>query len=225
MMTKKKPILFSTPMVQATLDGRKTQTRRVMKPADPFKARAMGGYRQGNGLWIDGYKADDPPNDHIKDYSVSSCWMRKGYYISRYAPYKPGDILWVRETWSVQDCEKCLHGIAALGGECKCEYAYRANYGTTEDDSFPPSMFRWRPSIHMPREAARIFLRVTDVRVERLKDISLEDVIAEGFQTKADYIEYVLSLYPVGEVTPESWFWVYTFERIEEEQFKEGAER
>ena len=59
------------------------------------------------------------------------------------------------------------------------EYVYHTNYGTTEDDSFPPSVLKWKPSIHMPREAARIF-EVTDVRVERLQDISEDEAIKEG---------------------------------------------
>ena len=81
------------------------------------------------------------------------------------AKYQVGDILWVRETWSKDE---------------NGEYVYRTNYGTTEDDSFPPSMFKWKPSIHMPREAARIFLKVTNVRVERLQDITEEEAIKEG---------------------------------------------
>ncbi len=80
------------------------------------------------------------------------------------SPYCPGEILYVRETWSLDE---------------NSNYVYRTNYGVTEDDSFPPSMFKWRPSIHMPKEAARLFLRVTDVRVERLRDITDEDLIKE----------------------------------------------
>ncbi len=76
-------------------------------------------------------------------------------------PYQPGDILYVRETWAKS---------TDLFGEFP-EYVYRTDYGTTEDDSFPPSMFKWHPSIHMPKEAARIWLKVTDVRVERLQEI------------------------------------------------------
>jgi integrase len=68
-----------------------------MKPANPFYKGDK--VTQGQGLWVDGYKKEEKPNGHIKDYSISSCWWRKEDYIKRYAPYKPGDILWVRETW------------------------------------------------------------------------------------------------------------------------------
>jgi len=94
------------------------------------------------------------------------------------AKYQVGDILWVRETWSRDESG---------------EYVYRTNYGTTEDDSFPPSMFKWKPSIHMPREAARIFLRVTNVMVERLKKITLEDIKKEGIKATGawDCMDYL----------------------------------
>lgn len=130
-------------------------------------------------------------------------------------PYRPGDILYVRETW------------AKVGDKA---YGYKA------DDIW--SVPRWRPSIHMPRDAARIFLRVTDVRIERLKDITLNDVAAEGTPepTREDWAitEYGtappfcwfarlwdstiksadLSLYS-WDANP--WVWVIEFERIEKE--------
>jgi hypothetical protein len=83
-------------------------------------------------------------------------------------PYKKGETLWVRETWGIDE---------SLPYD---NYVYRTNYGTTEDDSFPPSMFKWRPSIHMPREAARIFLKVKSIRPERLQDITPHDAWEEG---------------------------------------------
>ena len=153
-----KPILMNTEMVRAILDGRKTVTRRVVKPANAKKA-AGEGYRQGHGLWID-FSADNGDREgYIKDYSVSPCWFTLGWYVNRYAPYLPGDVLWVRETWT------------SLVGS----YLYRADQ--------KPGMKnpgKWRPSIHMPREAARIWLRVTDVRVEKLQAISYEDLQREG---------------------------------------------
>jgi hypothetical protein len=161
-MNKIKPILFNTAMVEAILDGRKTQTRRIMKPANPF----YGGDKvtQGQGLWVDGYTKNDEPNGHIKDYSISSCWWRKEDYIKRYAPYKPGDILWVRETWAKNsDVHEILSG-----------FMYKADGGK----GF--LKFKWRPSIHMPREAARIFLKVKGVRVERVQEITPKDAWEEG---------------------------------------------
>ena len=153
-----KPILFSTPMVQAILDGKKTQTRRIVKPQPP----QFVDYFEKRG---DGFKAYMVPGEPC-DYPLAK------------PKYQPGDILWVRETWSRDESG---------------EYVYRTNYGTTEDDSFPPSMFKWKPSIHMPREAARIFLRVTNVRVERLKKITLEDIKKEGIKATGawDCMDYL----------------------------------
>ena len=146
-----KSILLKTWEVQAILDGIKTQTRRVIKPRDPWKPASDGSpayvsVLMENGEW---------------GWSFDGCI----YGIIGRSPYQPGDLLWVRETWGKDD---------------NGEYVYRTNYGTTEDDSFPPSMFKWRPSIHMPEEAARLFLRVKDVRVERLQDISEDDARADG---------------------------------------------
>lgn len=158
-----KPILFNTEMVRAILEGRKTVTRRVVNPANPFRNH---GYYQGNGLWIDGYGKGDEPNGHIKDYSVSSCWLSKKHYIENHAPYKVNDILYVRETWIPKESEE--------NGKLVKGFAYKADFTGYE------SMFAWRPSIHMPKEAARIFLKVTDVRVERLQDMTRDDMLKEG---------------------------------------------
>lgn len=191
-----KPILFNTDMVRAILDGRKSVTRRVIKPANPFRNKE--GYRQGEGLWIDGYSEKDEPNGHIKDYSVSSCWWRKEGYIDRYAPYHIGDILYVRETWKEH---------SPAGG-----YIYKAQY---KDGSI---YVKWRPSIHMPKEAARIFLRVTDLRVERLQDITDDQANSEG--TRIDRFEEIwdstikkpdLNRYG-WDANP--WVWVIEFKRL-----------
>lgn len=129
-------------------------------------------------------------------------------------PYQPGDILYVRETWA-----KDKDG----------EFAYRTNYGSTEDDSFPPSLFRWRPSIHMPKAAARIWLKVTDVRVERLQDITPEEAVREGAEGLAVGSEFVRGIFSdIWDSTikksdmefyswdADPWVWVIAFERCQE---------
>ena len=140
-----KPILFNADMVRAILEGRKTQTRRIMKPQP--ESRPMycyaGSSRKDIGKWhCDG---------------------------KRYTPPCHGDdILWVRETWCQDD----------LTPE---DIYYRANYHPTEaKELFGDIGLPWRPSIHMPQEYARIFLKVTAVRVERLQDITEEEAKAEG---------------------------------------------
>ena len=141
------------------------------------------------------------------------------------AKYQIGDILWVRETWS---------RIDDLPYD---NYVYRTDYGTTEDDSFPPSMFKWKPSIHMPREAARIFLRVTNVRVERLQEITTEGIEQEGFYCDSNYTKDHFAYAPGmrihfsrvwdeiysgkgygWDVNP--WVFVYEFERVSEDGSK-----
>ena len=138
-----KPMLMNTEMVKAILAGRKTQTRRLVKPQPKDKLDfIVAGDTKHIGKWFDRKNG--------------------GYWIP---PCCCGDVLYVRETW----CKGSLNG----GAE---QYFYRA-----DDNDFH---CKWRPSIHMPKEAARIFLRVTGVRVERLQDVTLDDAIAEGCQGK-----------------------------------------
>lgn len=148
-----KPILFNTEMVRDILDNRKTVTRRVVKPHNTRKAKRCE-YLQGEGLWFDDEINEFDKDTHIKDYSISSCWIGTEIYIQKYASYRPGDILYVRETFF----------------ECRGHFYYKAD-GKHEGLARLGVYFKWQPSIHMPREAARIFLRVTDVRVERLQRI------------------------------------------------------
>lgn len=139
-----KPILFNTDMVRATMEDRKTETRRLVKPIPPENARLelVGDRRHAMDLSIEIPR----PND-------------RRIYTS---PYLPDDILYVRETWAEW-----------TGG-----YVYKAD-GTCS--GYPLAFVdHWHPSIHMPKEAARIFLRVTDVRVERLQEITAADCEKEG---------------------------------------------
>lgn len=143
---KERPILFSAPMVRALLAGTKTQTRRAMKP-QPTE------FVGGPGVTLqDGSPAPlIPLDDSVEPY---------GREIA--CPYgKPGDRLWVRETW--HDASSSLHSCAL----------YRA-------DGIDLHCDKWTPSIHMPRWASRITLEITSVRVERLQEISIEDAKAEG---------------------------------------------
>lgn len=142
-----KPILFNTEMVNAILDDRKTVTRRVIKP-QPMGNMSYGFYSDLPNAWVD----------------VA--------FVKHTAPYRPGNYLYVRETWlRLASCEGCM---------CDNEppdqngcYLYRATHGDAEG-------LRWHPSIHMPKEAARLFLRVKDIRVERLQDITDEQAEKEG---------------------------------------------
>lgn len=147
-------IIFSAPMVRALLDGRKTQTRRlatfVRPDGDGYHIRNSGGGMVG---------ADD---DAVRIYGAD------------YAPHTIGDRLYVREAHAVVgavDPGWVLY--RASGYEAECE-----RHGF--DNPPPESEVRWTPSIHMPRWASRLTLTVTDVRVQRLQDISEDDARAEG---------------------------------------------
>jgi hypothetical protein len=144
-----KPIIFNGEMVRAILECRKTQTRRVIKPQPEI--RGFSNLQRGPfGYWgecrIDQFIGF---TGHIPE-----------------CPYgQPGDILWVRETWGIND----------VG-----DIAYRANGEEPLDGDGFIWTSKWKPSIHMPRKFARIFLTVKDVRVERVQDISEMDALAEG---------------------------------------------
>lgn len=189
-----KPILFNTDMVRAILEGRKTVTRRVVKPQPVGQPAQMG---------------------------EDSCWP--GCFASAddervyRPPYQPGDILWVRETWAHPSKEEIARGTD------KNIFLYRADV---------PSVLyawdHWNPSIHMPREAARIFLRVTGVRVERLWDVKYFDCLAEGIlyrQMETDIVQDFSTLWD-NTIKPKDraaygwganpWVWVIQFERAGE---------
>lgn len=138
-----KPILFNTEMVRAILDGRKTVTRRLVKPQPGFFYDVGGRIPDPDNPERIAFLAMDP-DDHEE---------------IRVPPFQPGDVLYVRETW----------------GYNRDSWLYKADY---REDEWP--LFIWHPSIHMPKKTARIFLRVKDVRVERLQDITVDQVAAEG---------------------------------------------
>lgn len=147
-----KPILFNTEMVRAILDGRKTCTRRVVK-----------GFIPDDELW--GYTAFTPKG-HISCRGVYADGYGEGFYK---LPYQPGDLLYVRETW---DCYPEYEDENAPG-----IYYYKAD-GDLRLEGY--RNIGWLSPIHMPKEAARIWLKVTDVRVERLQKITEVQAQAEG---------------------------------------------
>lgn len=142
-----RPILFNTEMVRAILDGRKTQTRRIIKLAPGFGGHPVG--ESGN--------PDNPLG------FMYPCGIKR-------PPCNKGDILWVRETWSTH----------YDGYHPDLVYCYKADGLDLKAECLPGENNRWYPSIHMPKEAARIFLRVKDVRAEKLQDITVLDAINEG---------------------------------------------
>lgn len=153
-----KPILFNTEMVRAILEGRKSCTRRICKDANECTVPDMEFYNADKRTYAVHNFAD---KKHTEQLSIAE----------RTCPICPGDILYVRETW-----HKYTKRIGK-GESCRLAefYGYKASVANSEDAEEP-----WHPSIHMPKEAARIWLKVTDARVERLQEMKPVDVIKEG---------------------------------------------
>lgn len=229
-----KPILFSTPMVEAILKGWKSMTRRVINPQPPESALRCLGICTGS----------------TDKSQIGSAIFGDEFYAEAFVkiPYHQGDILYVRETFCLGNTVfgENPDGSDAWyiepsddGGIIPKQWAISQNVGT--DD------VKWKPSIFMPKEFARIFLRVTDVRAERVQGIAVEDVISEGLPCdndlnnpdpsthagiKAWNLEYAQFLYRElwdklnaargygWDKNP--WVWVYTFERITREEAMEA---
>lgn len=204
---KERGMIFNAEMVRALLDGRKTQTRRIIKDCtvgrDPISKFIKIGKK-----FIGCYPEDVPE-------LIREC-----------CPYGvPGDRIWVRETW------------AEAGASAPDLKLYRANYPEHVPSIYenvpPAEEIRWTPSIHMPRTASRILLEITNVRVERLNAISQADAIAEGAPPSHPSIDCVSQEYGFPDFS-RSWFgqtwqhiygeeswdanpwvWVIEFERVE----------
>lgn len=200
-MSRVLPILFNTEMVRAILDGRKTCTRRLVKPQPKSKLcytfagsdSDTWGYpnRTAHEIWGEEFKL---PND-ITEEELSKRWN---------PPYHTDDILYVRETW-----KKAPNG-----------YYYYEDWKRNDI----ADVTKWKPSIYMPKDAARIWLKVTDVRVERLQDMTDDDAEAE---VCFDYTSTALGFFDVWDSTIKKsdldrygwnanpWVWVIKFERCE----------
>lgn len=218
-----KPILFSTPMVLATCDDSKTNTRRVITglPEGVYRIDSDDGKIWG------AYYGRYQDNVHF-----TCCQDIKPKYL-------PGDILWVRETW-MPETEQGIH----TGG-----YIYKA---TDHPEPDGDEKLKWRPSIFMPKDAARIFLRITGVRPEILQDISELDARLEGISYWDDvgcccsnrkFMDYSTGEFSIKEDPRKSfqtlwdsinaargfgwdknpWVWVYTFDRITRDEAMEAS--
>lgn len=165
-----KPILFNTEMVKAILAGRKTTTRRIVK----------GNVQELN---IIGSSSSNGINFNYVSFGYGNIKYINSVDIKERvrAPYLPEDILYVRETW----CDRWLPDGFLQG---KDRYGYKTDgipsYGYWGNDNQCKDNV-WIPSIHMPKEAARIFLKVKEVKVERLQDITEEGALVEGFISTA----------------------------------------
>lgn len=214
-----KPILSNTDMVRAILDGRKTATRRIVK------APVL-------------YSCTEPPSRIFRDGDLFQFQWNTGKTVGGFAikpPYLPGDILYVRETWRVLRAHRydANADIVFKAGGVWSRVCF-ANGGTDSADRDDYDRFiekwyptgNWHPSIHMPKEAARLFLRVTDVRVERLQEIMNDppgpnnQVVREGCKYGCDFIAIWESTVQKQDRAHYGWdanpyVWVIEFERCE----------
>lgn len=191
-----KPILFNTEMVRAIMDGRKTATRRVVKPQQIYTIVPDKKHRKPMSFFVDGER-----------------WIKP--------PCQSGEILYVRETWAVWSRTE---GTAP-------KIHYKADGECLKD-------VKWRPSIHMPRDAARLFLRVKSVNVERLQEISAQGLIEEGLfsieefrvgMIRDKFLEFEQlwnsTLKPADRAlyswNANPWVWVIEFDRITREEAAE----
>ena len=197
-----KPILFNTEMVRAILEGRKCVTRRTIKWGD---VRAV---------------LNSPARRNTPDLSDRQ-------FLEKLVPcrYEVGDILYVRECWSVD--------ALPMGGNVAAPM-YTADYTDSELRMLRERRFRWHPSIHMPKELARIFLRVVDVSARRLQEITADEALSEGVEitpnrmTVAERENYYTACFgalwdttnktkdkPLYGWDGNPWVWVIKFERCE----------
>lgn len=194
-----KPILFSTDMVRAILDGRKTATRRKID--------------------LDISNQFDVEHDGKIIVAYIDPTTGDSYDPKEICRYQPGDILYVRETW----------------GEWTDGYLYKAWQSPFPQPGGPFSGTKWHPSIHMPKEATRIWLKVTDVKVKRLHDMTLDDFLEEGVIVRSEmfndpenaYLQARSAFSAIWNTTikkadrgkygwdANTWTWVIEFERIE----------
>lgn len=169
-MSRVLPILFNTDMVRAILDRRKTATRRKVN--------------------IDIANQFDVEHDGRTVIAYIDQATGDSYNSERICRYQIGDILYIRETWAFMPCIGCNGEYARPGVGMACYDTQAVEYddgNSISDGCFvyradckKPERICWRPSIHMPKEAARIFLKVKDVRVERLQAMTLDDFLSEG---------------------------------------------
>lgn len=197
-----KPILFNTAMVQAILEGRKTTTRRIAKGLKDATKVTNGDFK-----W---------------DYKQS--WMND-LGLEIHAPYHIGDILYVRETWKSK-----LYADGYVDAEIIFKSDDSKRYLRHISDKLFSKLLKfsnkngWQPSLFMPREAARIFLRVKNVKIERLQDITEEGTVNEGI---GHYGKWKLAFEKLWDSTVNKkdldkygwnanpWVWVIEFERCE----------
>lgn len=212
---KERPILFNAAMVRAVLEGRKTQTRRVVKPSPEWTEPGTA------------WKFSEDGHSGLGWYAYNDDYPEEGALFYR-CPYgQPGDRIWVRETFQPLFADGVENHWET---DWKTGKGYKISYPATDgiqefinlDDGLSDAC---KPSIHMPRWASRILLEITDIRVERLNDIREKDAWAEGCTGfdddvsggKSGYREFAelwQSINGPGSWDKNPWVWVIEFKRV-----------
>ncbi|WP_312329653.1 hypothetical protein [Atlantibacter hermannii] len=227
---KERGMIFNGEMVRAILDGRKTQTRRIMKKQpEPSKARKGDFYFPCNKM---------KSMVHVSDFIPGNSMIPDAHeFFSKCCPFgEVGDRIWVRETWADVNHDGCPAVAYKADGEVRdiheddgdeidpnLEKYWFANW---YPDLISGTEGKWTPSIHMPRWASRILLEITDVRVERLASISQEDAAKEGYPANPEpyggsmdkwlwFRQLWDSIYPEQSFSHNPWVWVIEFKRVE----------
>lgn len=218
-----KPILFNTEMVKAILQGRKVQTRRIIKQKYENADIEFFTNKYGTRLVEMQNDVSAPVYDSITrttKHKMKACEEIKN-------PYNVGDILYIRETWAIQsmsNSDKRIKFMYKAIGNKDLEIRY-VNTDRYEELLKYESKNGWNPSLFMPKEAARIFLKITDIRAERIQEITEEGSFKEGITLEdlpegasnykaKDRFEYLWdSIYKSWKENP--WVWVIEFARVE----------
>lgn len=214
---KERPIIFSGAMVRALLAGTKTQTRRLA----PVESLDITSHDDGMTTWAVSFAK--AVKGVCGSYSGTRCTPAEAHRIiaSQFCPYgRPGDRLWVRETFMRHPADYCWEASVSIPIR-PAETVYMADH---EGESVGAG---WTPSIFMPRDLSRITLEITDVRVQRLQDISEDDARAEGCQPvthddgtvdcgtrKATFAALWESIHGAGSWDANPWVWALTFRRV-----------
>lgn len=215
-----KPMLFNTEMVRAILSGQKTCTRRINKDGSEYSVPDM--------TFFDADSRTYGVRNYADKMLAQQCSLAQAP-----VPICPGDILYVRETWKrVCASEDFYEHGDIVGSDEVFGYRYRADNGLVWDEREPrdneffastiTEELVWHPSIHMPKEAARIFLRVTGVRVERLQDCGNMQAKDEGCTCCSQFARLWDSTIKPADLgrygwAVNPWVWVIEFERISKE--------
>lgn len=225
---KERPILLNAEMVRAVLDGRKTQTRRIIQsPAKNMQATGQKviDYREPGDKWY---------GDHVfsmRNQSGTWCDYTKEQFLAKCLFGAVGDRLWVRETFGFE--------IRSVGGSPHEQLVYRASKPDAVrfyDCNGKPSPMKWTPSLHMRRKYSRITLEIIGVRVERLNSMTEQDAIAEGCSgghnsipgyhysaTPHEHFHHVWqSIYGEESWQANPWVWVIEFKRVDYTADKAG---